>query len=426
MDLKTKLKSTPFRFLKSSSDRSSVRFEKDHLKEVTAKQSSGFSLEVIYKGKLGYASSNQPGIDYLIDSAIASSEFGDRATYDYPKPKELTKVRLFSDQVVKLQTKDFIAIGESIIESIKQEDPNILLDVRVERSIGKSLLQTSSGFLNEHPETNLSIYCEGELVNKGDILMIDNYFAWRENTFDLDKFVRDLKTKFTLAKKIVPAASGKKTIIFTPGVLNTLLDFIETALSAQAVYKKVSKWTNSMGKQVSAKEFNLSDDPTIDFAQGSTNFDDEGFAVKPLILIKNGKLLNFYTDLKNAKKLKIAPNGRGFGMPAGPGSTNVVVAPGNKLSEQMIRGIKDGVIIHQVIGGGMDSPYTGDFSLNIHLGFLISNGEIVGRVKDTLITGNIFEMLKDNLLEISSDREWYGGAMNLPFISFDKINIVSK
>jgi len=44
----------------------------------------------------------------------------------------------------------------------------------------------------------------------------------------------------------------------------------------------------------------------------------------------------------------------------------------------------------------------GDFSGNVLLGFKIEKGEIVGRVKDTMISGNVYQLLKD-ITAIGSD-----------------------
>ncbi len=55
-----------------------------------------------------------------------------------------------------------------------------------------------------------------------------------------------------------------------------------------------------------------------------------------------------------------------------------------------------------MLGFGQTNMTNGDFSANLLLGFLVENGEIVGRVKDAMISGNIFELLKGDI-QISSD-----------------------
>ena len=54
----------------------------------------------------------------------------------------------------------------------------------------------------------------------------------------------------------------------------------------------------------------------------------------------------------------------------------------------------------------------GDFSGNVLLGYKIENGKIAGRVKDTMVFGNVYELLKD-IAAIGSDGRWLGGGSTL-------------
>ena len=46
----------------------------------------------------------------------------------------------------------------------------------------------------------------------------------------------------------------------------------------------------------------------------------------------------------------------------------------------------------------------GDLSANVLLGYCIKNGEIAGRVKNTMIAGNLYEILKQGV-RLSSERD---------------------
>jgi PmbA protein len=67
--------------------------------------------------------------------------------------------------------------------------------------------------------------------------------------------------------------------------------------------------------------------------------------------------------------------------------------------------LKNGLIVDQVLGE--DSDLSGDFSINIDLGYRVKNGEIVGRVKDTMLSGNIYKAL-NQVTAVASDRAWHG------------------
>jgi PmbA protein len=67
----------------------------------------------------------------------------------------------------------------------------------------------------------------------------------------------------------------------------------------------------------------------------------------------------------------------------------------------------------------------GDFSGNVLLGFKIENGKIVGRVKDTMVSGNIYQVLKE-VTAIGSEAKWVGGFVLTPPIYCPRLSVASK
>ena len=67
----------------------------------------------------------------------------------------------------------------------------------------------------------------------------------------------------------------------------------------------------------------------------------------------------------------------------------------------------------------------GDFSGNVLLGYKIEGGEIVGRVKDAIVAGNVHEALK-RIVAIGSEARWVGGTMLTPPIWFERLTVSAK
>ena len=63
--------------------------------------------------------------------------------------------------------------------------------------------------------------------------------------------------------------------------------------------------------------------------------------------------------------------------------------------------------------------------MGIDLGYKILNGNIQGRIKNCMVAGNIFEVLK-NICEISSDREWVSGCELYPYFMLDNLTVAGK
>jgi PmbA protein len=58
--------------------------------------------------------------------------------------------------------------------------------------------------------------------------------------------------------------------------------------------------------------------------------------------------------------------------------------------------------------------------------FKIEHGKIVGRVKNTMIAGNAYTLLKDHLIALSSAASWVHGALLTPAITVDQVNVVGQ
>lgn len=91
----------------------------------------------------------------------------------------------------------------------------------------------------------------------------------------------------------------------------------------------------------------------------------------------------------------------------------------------MIGGIEEGLLIESMTGTFAGNIFSGDFSGNVHIGFKIEHGRIVGRVKDTMVAGNIFADMKD-LGGLSDTAEWVGGSVQSPHILFRELGVSAK
>jgi PmbA protein len=68
------------------------------------------------------------------------------------------------------------------------------------------------------------------------------------------------------------------------------------------------------------------------------------------------------------------------------------VAAGPTPKDELLARLEDGIVIKQLLGFGQSNLINGDFSCNVGLGFRVRDGEIVGRVKDTMVAGNFYEL----------------------------------
>lgn len=131
--------------------------------------------------------------------------------------------------------------------------------------------------------------------------------------------------------------------------------------------------------------------------------------------------------------LRTAPaGGRGFCdnklVKRMPGAVRLSLAERRSLRRRdtpyadMIKNIKKGIIVGR-FSGGNPGP-NGDFSGIAKNSFLIEDGEIKGAVSETMINGNLAEMLQ-NVVAVSKETIADGNCV-LPYVAVDKIVISGK
>ena len=86
--------------------------------------------------------------------------------------------------------------------------------------------------------------------------------------------------------------------------------------------------------------------------------------------------------------------------------------------------IKEGLLIYQLMGATQGNILNGDFSGNVLLGYKIENGKVVGRVKDTMASGNVYQVLKKVIL--GNDSRWVEGFLKTPSIYCPGLSVAAK
>ncbi len=232
-----------------------------------------------------------------------------------------------------------------------------------------------------------------------------------------------------MAKEQAAVPSRSLPVVFTPRVVaSALIPPLMAAFNGKTVLEGASPIGNRLGEAVFDKKLWLWDDPTIAYRPGSRPADDEGVPSQRTPLIEQGTVANFFYDLQTAALARTRSTGNGSrhrgGLPA-PSPSAFIIAPGNTTFEEMVQDIKEGLVIEQLMGAGQGNILGGDFSGNVLLGYKVESGKIVGRVKDTMVSGNIYQILKE-IMAIGSDAQWVGGFLQTPHLYCPSLSVASK
>ncbi|HEY0628672.1 MAG TPA: metallopeptidase TldD-related protein, partial [Sphingomicrobium sp.] len=216
---------------------------------------------------------------------------------------------------------------------------------------------------------------------------------------------------------------GPMAVLFDPRVATTLLGHFVAAISGSSIARKTSFLLDALDTQVFADGVTIHDDPFRKRGLRSRAFDGEGLPVRPLDLVKDGVLTTWLADSAAARQLGIQPTGhavRGVSGSPGAGPANLHIAAGPRSREDMIAEIKQGILVTELIGQGVNGV-TGDYSRGA-AGFLITDGEIGPAVAEITIASNLKQMFAT--LEPASDLRFRRG-IDSPTLLIPEMTVAS-
>ncbi|MEL6494077.1 MAG: TldD/PmbA family protein [Cyanobacteria bacterium J06623_7] len=402
-----------------SSQSEPVFFEGNRLKQLESSQSVGTALRLWQDNRPGLAVAyGRVEPELLIDKAIALARLNEPEVIELASPH--TAVHDLRGDSASVQ--ELITLGENAIARLRSEYPELICSADLEYEQESTTLLNSQGLYCHYDESGLSYSLGAELIRGEDFLGIyDGEYS--KSKLNLNPAIEQIIQRLDWAKNNVNPPQGYVPVLLTANAATLLWDNVAAALNAKRVRENSSPWS-SLGQQlVVSEQISLSQQPELQ--PYDCPFDDEGMPTQQLDLITEGVLTSFYSDRTIARELNLKSTGNGFrpGLDSYPSPSliNLVVTPGSLSLSEMIEELGNGIIIDQLLGGGGD--ISGDFSANVDLGYRVVNGKITGRIKDTAIAGNVYQILQQPVI-LGRDRIWNGSCYT-PSMIVEGISVVA-
>ena len=412
-----------------SAEETPVQFEANRLKHIQSKQSTSVALRIIKDGRLGYATSTDVAdAQSLVENAVETARFGTRAKFELPPATPYPKVDTFDPDVESVSVEKMAQLGEELIALITGHTPEIICEALVEKETVALRLINSRGGQASYKKSIFTIGVVGSLIRGTDMLFVGEGQSSGHPLTEVDEIAKVVLRQLDLAKNQASVPTRQLPVIFTPeGVASALISPLMTAFNGKTVLEGASPVGKKLGKQVFDSKLSLWDDPTIAYRPYSRPCDDEGVPSRRTPLIEKGVVANFLYDLQTAALAKTKSTGsasRGGGLPL-PSPSTLVIAPGKASFDDMVSDIKEGLVIEQLMGAEQGNILGGDFSGNVLLGYKVESGKIVGRVKNTMVSGNVYQLLKE-ISAIGSQPKWVSGVINTPPLYCPRLSVASK
>jgi len=397
-----------------------VGFEANRLKTLESRESSGMALRLIKDGRVGFSSTSQEGgAKRLVEDALETAPFGPTAAFDFPKRKRFTRIDTYDPSVEKHPMESMVNLGQTMIDRAREHEKELLCDAGVSRDVSTLTLMNTNGGYAQYSTSVFSVGVGGTLIRGTDMLFLWEGKSACNPITDYQPLVDGLIQQLEWGRDIASPANGVVEAVFTPrGVSSALLSPLMAGFNGKLVLQGSSPLVGKLGQQLLDERISLWDQPDLPFVPGSRMCDDEGVPSKAMPLIDKGVISNFLYDLQTAGQAKTHSTGnahRGLGSLPSPGVSVTVVSEGEASFEDMVSSIKDGIVVERLLGAGQSNILGGDFNANVLLGYRIENGKITGRLKNTVINGNVYTVLK-KVQAVGKDARWVGGSLKTPSI----------
>jgi len=311
-----------------------------------------------------------------------------------------------------------ISVDEKIQIALDTEKSALTYDPRITNSegaefsnqFGRVVYASSRGFAGEYTGSIFGHSVSPVAAQNGS--MQRDY--WYSSNRKFAKLESSQKVGARAAERVLRRLGGRKVktceapVIFDPEMAASLMGNLSSALSGYALYKGASFLIGKLGAKIGSELLTVVDDATIAGALGSRPFDGEGLPTRKKTVVERGELKSYLLDTYSGKKLGMKSTGnasRSVGSPPGVAAANFYLAAGRDSPEQIIRSVKAGLYVTEMIGFGVNMV-TGDYSRGA-AGLWIENGEFAYPVEEVTIAGNLKEMF-ENIEMVGSDLELRG------------------
>jgi len=288
-------------------------------------------------------------------------------------------------------------------------------------------LATSNGFAGGYVRTGVGL---SAAVIAGEGAAMQRDYAYDSKLHD-----EDLRTPEDVGREAgeravkrlnpkKPESIANAPVIFEQRIAGSIAGHLASAINGRTIARGASFLKDSLGKRIMPAGVNVIDDARMPRGDASKPFDGEGLPTARLDVVAGGELKAWLLDLASARQLGMASNARArraLTEPPSPGNTNFYIANGEPGPEELIRSVKRGVLVTELIGMGVNIV-TGDYSRGAS-GFWIENGEIAHPVSEMTIAGN----LKDMFLNlVPADDLAFLGSRNAPTLLVEGMTIAGQ
>jgi PmbA protein len=413
-------------FIRSSRNLS-VEIKDQSVDALKSSLSSGYSLRVIRKDRLGFAYSNRKEErDKVIQSALQAARYTEEdGCLGLPDAGNFVHVDVMDEEIAAIvdavpgpHREDAIAKVMLLERSVYEEGK-----IKKVRKASGSFTYSETGIFNSKSLKRMyaSTSCHAQVTaiaeEEGE-----SQLGW---DFEGSRFLREISFESVgrnAARNAVRLLGSRKIsgcrayVVLDRSVAVDFAGIFASLISSETVQKGKSLLAGKRGKKVVSEKINMGDSGLLPGKLGSCPIDDEGVPSQEKVIVREGVLVNYLYNTFTAKKDGTVSTGnavRGsYASLPSVGVTNFFIGPAAQdcvLRRDGIFGAIDrGLYVVDAMGVHTANPISGEFSIGVS-GLWIERGRIAYPVKEAVISGNILEFF-DKIEATADDMRFYGNV----------------
>jgi TldD protein len=395
-----------------------ITYRGKKLESVNKSTAVGGNVRALVKGGWGFVSFNSfDELPKRVESAVKQAQFVSG------EESKLAEVEPVIDSVTTETDRNPLSISLAEKKQLLDEYLGIIWStpgiktstINYGDGRKKVIFLNSEGSYIEQERTDVNLRLTAVAAEGNDVQQVGLSLGSRGDFKAIQGIDNEVERIAKLAVEMLsaPQVKGDKyTVVLDPILAGVFVHEAFGHLSeSDFVYENEQvKKIMTLGKEFGNTNLNIVDSAAVPGLRGSYKYDDEGVPAVKTYLIREGKLVGRLHSRETAAKMQEKPTGNArainYRYPPIVRMTNTYIEPGTASFEDIISDIKEGVYVKNWYGGTTSMEM---FTFSAGEAYMIRNGKVAETLRPVVLTGNVFETLK-NIDAIGNDLDMNQGG----------------
>lgn len=390
-----------------SGERISVKIRNADVELLSEARSASLRMRILSDQRAGCSSTNDLRPEAIKEFVKRTLEMAQLAepdplsdSPDLPKGRGKTRVlEEFDPEVARMSVSHCLREAKQAEKVALKHDRRITASegASCSRTISQGVYVTGRGFVERSAGTSMVLSTSVVADDRDQKKRRGSYFSAARFLEDVAQAPYVGETAAMRALDQIGAVrmkTGRYPVVFEREAAADILQLLARCVLGTSIYRGRSYLAKKLGKKVGSSLVTVLDDPWVPRGFGSRLFDAEGQRCKKHAIVDKGVLKTFLLDTYSARKLKMSSTASAGGSGSTPyaSTSNFYLKPGRQNPEKLLKGIKEGLFVTDMMGFGFDAV-NGNFSRGAE-GFRIVDGKLAEPVGELTISRNLDELLQ--------------------------------